>query len=101
MNKVYLSGIVANAPAYVSKLGDEFPHVVFELCVSHRTSRGLLKREMYTISAWNKVADWAHTHLSQGRRVMLQGYLTQRMMKDEANAVLVEVTAEEISAGEA
>lgn len=99
MNKIYLSGIVADPPIRYSE--SEAPlHVSFPLCVSHKTKQGLVKRELYVIQAWNGVADWAQTHLQQGQRVMVQGYLTQHntTQPDGSTVTRVEVTAEEFFA---
>lgn len=99
MNKIYLTGTVADPPcAYAA--GDVPKHTVFPLCVTHRTKQGVIKREHYTIRAWNGVAEWARAHLKQGQRVMVQGYLTQRhaAQADGTAQIAVEVTAEEFFA---
>ena len=96
MNKIYLSGIVADPPMWISQ--ENVKHVTFPLCVSHKTRQGLVKRELYNIQTWNGVAEWAHDNLKQGQRVMLQGYLTQRGVRqgDGGARIVVEVTAEEM-----
>lgn len=95
MNQVYLSGIVAAPPIRVGKMEDVF-HAVFQLCVSHKTSKGEWRREQYTINSWNTAAQWVLQNLRQGQRVALLGYLTQRTLRtgDEV-FVAVEVTSQE------
>jgi len=99
MNKVYLSGIIADPPMWLFE-ADAPKHVTFPLCVSHKTKQGLVKRELYNVQAWNGVAEWARTNLRQGQRIMLQGYLTQRKAArpDGSSHIEVEVTAEEFFA---
>lgn len=96
MNRIYLSGIVADPPVQYA-INDRAMRVVFPLCVSHRTKQGLVKREVYTVQAWNKVGEWAHGNLRQGQRVMVQGYLTQHgaTKQDGSKALEIEITAEE------
>ena len=99
MNKIYLSGIIADPPTQRSQ-EDAPKHVVFPLCVSHRTKQGMVKRELYNVQTWNGVAEWAHGNLKQGQRVMLQGYLTQRRVAHPGGFahIEVDVTAEEFFA---
>ncbi len=96
MNKVYLSGIIADPPMQSVK-GDGSCHVSLTLCVSHKTKLGQIRRELYSVQAWRGVAEWATRHLQQGQRVMLQGYLTQRCAPSPSGGMQseVEVTAEE------
>lgn len=98
MNKVFLSGIIADSPVLVSKPEDANPHMVMTLCVSHKTTQGLVKRELYTANAWNKTALWAHENLKQGIRVVIKGYLSQRPLKESAAFPSIEVTVEEFFA---
>lgn len=96
MNKIYLSGIVAEPPVrYTRESSPE--HICFHLCVSHRTRQGVVKRELYPVHAWNGVATWAIGQLRQGQRVLVQGYLTQQTVtgSDGRGMTLCEVTAEE------
>ena len=96
MNQVYLSGIVADPPVRVGKAEDEIPHAVLQLCVSHKTSKGEWRRELYTINSWNAAAQWVLQNLKQGQRVALLGYLTQRMLKTgDGVFICVEVTSQE------
>lgn len=99
MNKIYLSGIVADPPVQFSEEGTPC-HISFPLCVSHKNKQGIVKRELYTIQAWNGVAEWAQANLRQGQRTMMQGYLTQRIISsaEEHGRIIVEVTAEEFFA---
>ncbi len=96
MNKVYLTGTVADPPLGRTQ-ENGLAHVSFPLCVSHKTKQGLVKRELYNVQAWNGVAQWARANLRQGQRVMLQGYLTQHSVRqaDGGTRQVVEVTAEE------
>ena len=96
MNKIYLSGIVAEPLMWHTR--ETAPkHAAFPLCVSHKTKQGLMKRELYSIQTWNGVAEWARDNLKQGQRVMLQGYLTQRRITQPDGKIRIEaeVTAEE------
>lgn len=96
MNKVFLSGVITETPSRFFQ-GDAVKHVSFPLCMRHKTKRGEVKRELYTIHAWNGIAEWAQAFLKQGQRVMIQGYLTQHniMQADGGMYVAAEVTAEE------
>jgi single-stranded DNA-binding protein len=96
MNQVYLSGIVADPPIRVGIAEDGIAHAVFQLCVSHKTSKGEWRRELYTINSWNAAAQWVLQNLKQGQKVALLGYLTQRMQKTgDGVFVSVEVTSAE------
>ena len=96
MNQVYLSGIVADPPVRAGKAEDEVVHAVFQLCVSHKTSKGEWRRELYTVNSWNAAAEWVLHHLKQGQRVALLGYLTQRMLRTgDGVFICVEVTSQE------
>ena len=92
MNQVFISGIIADEPRLMhSEAGAA--HLVFALSVQHRTARGVVKRELYTINAWNNTALWGGANLTQGQFIALKGYLTQHI---HTNGVLfTEVTAEE------
>ena len=61
MNQVYLSGIVAEQPLFSGSENTASHHLTFPLCVTHRTVKNEVKREMYGISAWNGTAEWAQT----------------------------------------
>ena len=95
MNKVYLSGIVADAPIQIG--APENPtHAIFRLAVSHKDSKGEWRRELYKINSWNTAAQWVLDNLKQGQRVALVGYLTQRTVKSgESTSIAVEVTSQE------
>ena len=95
MNQVYLSGIISDPPVMINSTSD-IPHAVFQLCVSHKTSKGEWKRELYTVNSWNTAAMWVKENLKQGQRVALLGYLTQRMLKTgDGVFICVEVTSQE------
>lgn len=100
MNKIYLSGVVAERPIKMSA-SEEPSHVIFPLCVSHKNKQGSVKRELYDIHSWNGVADWAQTNLSQGQCVMMQGYLTKHSTTYPGGSTVtrVTVTAEEFFIG--
>jgi single-stranded DNA-binding protein len=100
MNKIYLSGIVAEPPVRGTREGAP-EHVRFNLWVSHRTRQGVSKRELYAVNGWNGVAAWAAAHLRQGQRVMVQGYLTQHRiaLPGDGVATVNEITAEELFPG--
>ncbi len=57
MNQVHLSGIVAEQPL-LNAGENTAPHLTFPLCVTHRTAKNEVKRELYGISAWTGTADW-------------------------------------------
>jgi single-stranded DNA-binding protein len=96
MNQVYLSGIVSDPPVRVGKAEDGIAHAIFQLCVSHKTSKGEWRRELYTVNSWNAAAQWVLQNLKQGQKVALLGYLTQRMLKTgDGVFVCVEVTSQE------
>jgi single-stranded DNA-binding protein len=66
------------------------------LCVSHKTSKGEWRRELYTVNSWNTAAQWVIQNLKQGQRVALLGYLTQRTLRTgDGIFVSVEVTSQE------
>ena len=65
MNKVYLSGIVSKPPVPVGPQ-EVTTHAAFHLCVSHKTSKGEWRRELYHINSWNAAARWVLQNLKQG-----------------------------------
>ena len=93
MNTIYLSGI-ASAPIMKSEAP---PHLTFTLCVSHKTSLGETRRENYPVSVWRKTALWANAHVRQGRRITLQGYITQSRRHVVTEISAIEIVAREIS----
>ena len=96
MNKVYLSGRVSDNPGLVNQEG-RAAHLMFLLCVQHKTQRGAVKQELYSVNAWNNTALWGGKNLRQGQSVGIQGYLTQHIR--ENGMVTVEITAEEFLPG--
>ena len=92
MNKIFISGIIADRPR-LTQPENGAAHLMFALSVRHRTAKGVVKQELYTVNAWNRVALWGAEQLAQGRLVALQGYLTQHAR--EGGALTVEITAEE------
>ena len=95
MNKVFLTGMIANAPTLRMETG-EVPHLIFSLSVRHKTRSGELRNEYYRISAWNNSARWGSVHLTRGQVVCVQGYLSQRKIQKEQETLFIpEVVAEE------
>ncbi len=92
MNQVYISGKIADRPR-LTRAENGSAHLMFALSVRHRTARGVVKQELYTVNAWNKAALWGAEQLAQGQLVALRGYLTQHT--GEGGVLTVEVTAEE------
>lgn len=95
MNKVFISGMVAEAPALRMEQG-EVPHLVLNLSVRHRTKDGEVRKELYRVSAWHSAARWGAENLAKGQLAGMQGYLTQRTIHaDGMTAAAVEIVAEE------
>jgi single-stranded DNA-binding protein len=95
MNKVFLTGMIANAPTLRMESG-EVPHLIFSLSVRHKTRSGELRKEYYRISAWNNSARWGSEHLTRGQVISVQGYLSQRKIQQEQETLFIpEVVAEE------
>ena len=67
-----------------------WPHCVCQLRVAHRNQKQQMINELYTINAWNRLAEWAVQMLQSGMHVYVKGYLTQRTQQ---NATVTEVTA--------
>lgn len=80
MNEVFLEGIIvsANKPEHQATQNN---HQVFQLQVTHRNRQGQFRHELYTVNAWNRLADWAQANLKSGVPVLVKGYLTQRSHK--------------------
>ena len=92
MNQVFISGIIADRPR-LTQPENGAAHLMFALSMRHRTAKGVVKQELYTVNAWNRVALWGAEQLAQGQLVALQGYLTQHAR--ESGVLAVEITAEE------
>ncbi len=77
MNEVFLEGVTAamDKLAHQTTTGH---HLVIQLRVTHRNRQGQRKHEVYTVNAWNRLADWADKHLAAGAPVLIRGYLTQQ-----------------------
>lgn len=95
MNKVFISGLINEAPVFRKEQGD-IPHLILSLCVRHKTSAGKMQKETYRVSAWHNAALWGAEHLKQGQIVGLQGYITQR----KVNAGNIMATETEIAVDE-
>ena len=96
MNKVYLSGIVSDDPRQVNGEG-QAPHTVFSLCVRHKTSAHIVKKELYRINAWNANAEFSRERLVKGMKIAMEGYLTQRVFQAGGIPVMsVEVAVDEL-----
>lgn len=91
MNKVFLSGIVAEEPKLKPSDGT-FKHADLVISIRHKTVDGSTKKELYPIHCWNGLAEWTMQNIARGQLVTVEGYLTRRTG--------VEVTAREIVAGE-
>ena len=96
MNEVYLEGVIASIDKPETK-ADQNHHLVCQLRMTHRTRQGQLKHELYTVNAWNRLADWAEKHIATGTPVFVKGYLTQR---NHSGAAVVEITASRIVIGQ-
>ena len=95
MNKVFLSGTVAETPVLQEHDGGK-KQLTFALIVSHRTQAGEVRHERYQINVWNSAAIWAHARLRAGMHVGLQGYLTQKILHGSGICVTAtEVTVEQ------
>ena len=92
MNQVFISGIIADRPR-LTQPENGAAHLMFALSVRHRTAKGVVKQELYTVNAWNRVALWGAEQLAQGQLVAMRGYLTQHAR--ENGVLAVEITAEE------
>ena len=90
MNKVFLSGVVSEAPRLMQQDGKR-NHAEFKLAISHRLAEGSWKKEFYTIHSWNNLAVWVAQNIGSGQLVSIEGYLTRRAD--------IEVTAREVIAG--
>lgn len=96
MNRVYLSGIVSDNPRQLGSEG-QAPHTVFLLSVRHKTSAGVVKKELYRINAWNGNAEFSRERLAKGMKIAVEGYLTQRVFQAGGVPIVsVEVAADEI-----
>ena len=89
MNEVYLEGVIVSVDKPEAKAAQKH-HLVCQLRMTHRTSQGQLKHELYTVNAWNRLADWAEKHIAAGTPVFIKGYLSQR---NHSGAAAVEITA--------
>lgn len=90
MNRVFLTGIVASAPRTVSQEG-KTNHVRMTLTVTHNTAEGIVKHELYPISAWRGIAQRMVSVVKAGMHVKIIGYLSQKLTED---GILIEVTAQ-------
>lgn len=98
MNKVYISGIIAEDPRLVGAAGGK-AHLVFPIIVVHKARAGM-KSEIYRIHAWDRAAAWGMKNLSANQSVVVQGYLTQRASSSGGTAhIVVAVTAQEFIPG--
>ena len=77
MNEVFLEGI-ATSIAKLTHPTTTNHHLIIRLQTTHRNRQGHRKYEVYTVNAWNRLADWADKHLAVGVPVLVRGYLTQQ-----------------------
>lgn len=95
MNKVFISGKIADQPELRTESG-EVPHLVLNLSVRHRTRAGEARSEIYRVSAWHNAAKWGAENLNKGQIIGVQGYLTQRPIHaDRMTAVVTEIAVDE------
>ncbi len=92
MNEVQLEGEIA-AVSKSEAATVESCHLTYQLVVTHRNRQGLLRRELYPVNVWNRLAQWAERALQPGTPVVVKGYLTQRRQGD---VTVTEVTASRI-----
>ena len=88
MNEVFLEGVIVSVDK--PKAADKNNHLVYQLRMTHRNRHGQLKQELFTVNAWNRLADWAENNIGPGIPVFVKGYLTQRSHGGE---VATQVTA--------
>ena len=88
MNKVFVSGIVVGKPTLMETKGRP-AHLTFQLCVQHRTTKGVVKRETYDVSAWHSSAIWGSKNIWQGQYVIVEGYLTRIGGDQEGSRVVL------------
>lgn len=89
MNEVYMEGVIVSVDKPEAKR-DQNHHLVCQLRMTHRKRQGQLKHELYTINAWNRLADWAEKRIAAGTPVFIKGYLTQH---NHSGAAAIEITA--------
>ena len=95
MNRLYIDGMISGDPVFKIE-GRTVPHLVFRLCVRHKTSSGEMRSEYYRVNAWNKTAVWAQDKLQRGQVISVVGYLTQRnVVYSEGTLHNVEIVAEQ------
>ena len=91
MNEVFLEGVIVSVEKPVA--ADKNNHLVYQLRMTHRNRQGQLKQELFTVNAWNRLADWAEKNIGPGIPVFVKGYLTQR---SHNGTIAVEVTASQL-----
>ena len=77
MNRVYLSGVVAEKPT-VNRVEEKPLHAEFVLQLKRKSVDGKWKKDRYTIHCWNRLAEWAEKFLEKGKLVSVEGRLIQR-----------------------
>lgn len=88
MNEVFLEGVIVSVEK--PEAADKNNHLVYQLRMTHRNRQGLLKQELFTVNAWNRLADWTEKKIGPGIPVFVKGYLTQH---SHGGAAATEVTA--------
>lgn len=94
MNHVFLSGTINVAPKMVSNQ-NEIPHAIMDLTVTHKTAKGVEKKEQYPVSAWRGIATKMVEMINPGCHVSIKGYLSQKKTNE---GVFLEITVEEFNA---
>ena len=77
INEVFLEGVTVSI-AKLTHPTTTSHHLIIRLQKTHRNRQGQRKHEVYTVNAWNRLADWADKHLAAGVPVLVRGYLTQQ-----------------------
>ena len=99
MNKVFVSGKIVN-DLILRTPEENGAHLIIKLCIRHKTRSGEQRSELYRINAWNGVAKWASENLKRGQLISVQGYLTQRRIRNaDATVTATEITATEFTVG--
>lgn len=97
MNKIMLIGNLGRDPE--GKYTNEgTPVTTFTLAVSRKGKEGKEETEWFTIIAWRKLAEVCNQYLTKGKKVYIEGRLTQRKYTDREGRerVAVEVIANEM-----
>ena len=92
MNEVFLSGKIASIST-LTPMSHKCVHLMLQVCISHQNREKKMKREIYAVNTWNRLAQWANRNLEPGMPITIQGYLSQH--KGD-NGRMTEITAKRI-----